>query len=301
MIARFALLFLGLLSGVLVAGAAFYSFLGPSSVPTPAEATARSPAPPAAMIAVASGTIPTGKLITPQDVRFAPQGEGGTFDGEFVRPQAPTPVDQAKADHDIVDKISGAVSRRKISSGDPILRTEIVKPGESGFLAAVLEPGKRAITIGVTAISGAAGLIYPGDRVDIILTQSFQGKENDPGGRSVSETIASDIRVLAIDQQLQANAQQHEGKLAQTVTVEVDPRQTEEIAVAAKLGDLSLTIRSVQPSVANVASEGPGPVWARDVSPASRSGAGKAGGAGGPTTPQVRVMHGEKAENVPVQ
>ena len=168
MIARFALLFLGLLSGVLVAGAAFYSFLGPSSVPAPAEATARSPAPPAAMIAVASGTIPTGKLITPQDVRFAPQGEGGTFDGEFVRPQAPTPVDQAKADHDIVDKISGAVSRRKISSGDPILRTEIVKPGESGFLAAVLEPGKRAITIGVTAISGAAGLIYPGDRVDII-------------------------------------------------------------------------------------------------------------------------------------
>jgi pilus assembly protein CpaB len=315
MIVRVILLVLGLVSGVLLAGALFYGFLGSSPQQAQAPQAPAAPPPPPVMVVVAAKTIPTGALIQFQDLRFAAVPAAQQTGGLFLRIAAPNTADQAKADHEAQAQVVGAVSRRRFGENDPIQRGDIVKPGDAGFLAAVLQPGKRAIAIGVNAVTGTAGLIYPGDHVDIILTQVFPGKETDPGGRSASETIATDIRVIAIDQQMQATApQQKDVRPASTVTIEVDPVQAEQVDVAAKLGELSLAIRAVQAEADGKDSdpEPPAPVWGRDVSaaarhaaitappPAASEGPPAPKDSGPPSGQQIRVMRGEKSENVAV-
>jgi pilus assembly protein CpaB len=258
---RIILVLLVLVSGAIVAKLAFFNG------PTVTEATAA----PRAMMMVTTVTLPVGALVKPQDLQLVPLPENVVQETVFARPPVQGGGDQSAADHKLFDEVTGAVARRRLEPGEPIARGSVVRPGESGFLAAVLQPGSRAITIGVTAVSGAAGLIYPGDRVDVILTQILNNADVSLTHRSVAETIAQDVRVLAIDQQLQAKAQQSgpEGKLAQTVTLEVDPQQVEKIVVAGKLGDLSLTIRSLEKSASAGAADS-GPMWAEDVSPALR-------------------------------
>jgi pilus assembly protein CpaB len=258
---RIILVLLVLVSGAIVAKLAFFN----------SPPTVEAKAAPRAMMMVATTTLPVGALVKPQDLQFAPITDSVAQDTVFARPPVPEGGDQTAADRKLLDEVTGAVARRRIEPGEPIPRGAVVRPGESGFLAAVLQPGSRAITIGVTAISGAAGLIYPGDRVDVILTQILNNADVSLTHRSVAETIAQDVRVLAIDQQLQVKAQQSgpEGKPAQTVTLEVDPQQVEKIVVATKLGDLSLTIRSLEMS-ATSAGASAGPMWAEDVSPALR-------------------------------
>lgn len=318
MIVRIILLILGMISGVLLASAAFYGFFS-SPGPTQVEAPqAPSPPPvPTAMAVVAAKTLPTGTLIALQDLRFSPLANDQQTGGDVMRNIAANPNDQPQADKATFDQVAGAVTRRRFEAGAPIIRGDIVKPGDSGFLAAVLLPGKRALTIGVNAITGGAGLVFPGDHVDVILTQNFQGQEKEPGNRAVAEMIALDLRVIAVDQQLQANATPpKEGKVAQTVTLELDPQQAERIDVAAKLGELSLAIRGV-PAEGDEKSqtEPPPPTWAHDVSPATaalqeqKNAAAPAPAAAAPpptgkpvpaaeAKPQIRIIRGDKAENV---
>ena len=95
----------------------------------------------------------------------------------------------------------GSVVRRAFVAGEPLLSGQMVAPGERGFLAAVLTPGMRAVAVAVDAVSAASGLIWPGDRVDLILTQSLGSGDADPR-KAVGETFLRDIRVLSIDQRL---------------------------------------------------------------------------------------------------
>jgi len=317
MIVRLFLIVFGVVSVVLLGAAAYYGFFAGAEAPPQAEAP-QAPAPPPPMVAAAAHAIPTGSLIQHQDLRFVAVTPGQDTAGDFMRNNV-APAEQPAADKAIMDQIVGAVSRHRFNENDPILRNEVVKPGDSGFLAAVLQPGKRATTIGVTAVTGAAGLVYPGDHVDVVLTQVFAGKENDPGNRSVAETIAADVRVIAVDQQLQANAAPNkEGKIASTVTLEADPLQVQTLEVAAKMGELSLAIRGVPhegdvaAANAEAANGTPSPVWAHDVSPAAARNTPRGvappppanGDKNAPPSPPgdgkpaVRVMRGEKAENV---
>lgn len=315
MIVRVVLLLLGLVSGVALAAAAYYGVFG-NSAPKP-QATAAPPPPPPApktMVVVASKPLPTGTLIAFQDLRFAPAPKGRTSGGEFIRPAAPNANKQAMADHKMLAEIVGAVARARFDQGDPLLRGEIVKPGDAGFLAAVLRPGMRAITIGVNLVTGGAGLIYPGDHVDVVLTQTFPGHETDPGNRSVSETIARDLRVIAVDQRLQAGGTTEKShKPAQTITLEVTALQAEQIDVATKMGEVALAIRSIH-STAPGASGGETAtrlpaVWAKDLSPAAAevkppnhpptpTGAPESKQNAGQKKPQLRIIRGEKVENV---
>jgi pilus assembly protein CpaB len=133
-----------------------------------------------------------------------------------------------------------------MAAGQPITQGSLVRPGERGFLAAALGPGMRAITVGVSATSGVAGFVFPGDRVDIVLTQEVAG---DGAGAPlrVSETIIRNIRVLATDQRLNAR-DEHGNQIATpiaTVTFEATPRIAEKIAVAQTIGQLSLSLRSL--------------------------------------------------------
>src|SRR4029079_13746900 len=99
-------------------------------------------------------------------------------------------------------ELLGALIRRNLAKGDLLLTSDALNPGDRGFLAAVLGSGMRAVTVGVDAVSGLSGLVWPGDRVDLILTQA-QDRADIPLARRVSgETVLHDVRVLAIDRQL---------------------------------------------------------------------------------------------------
>lgn len=144
------------------------------------------------------------------------------------------------------NKLNGAVARRELLKGEPIAENALVKTNEGGFMSAVLAPGKRAISIAVDATTGNAGFIFPGDKVDLIITHSIQEKsgEEQVVKRSLaSETFIQNVRVLAVDQSLD-NPQQT-AMLAKTVTLEVSKEQAEKINVAKDLGKISLSLRSL--------------------------------------------------------
>ena len=143
------------------------------------------------------------------------------------------------------DDLAGAVVRDRLVKGDPVTLERVVKPGERGFLSAVLLPGMRAITIGIDNVTGNAGLVLPGDRVDLILTQIIEN--NETGSRlSASETVATALRILAVGTRLSTatNSEDIDDRVS-SVTLEATPRQAEQIAVSDVLGSLSLSLRSL--------------------------------------------------------
>jgi pilus assembly protein CpaB len=149
-----------------------------------------------------------------------------------------------------MNKLIGTVVRYPITAGQPLTQGALVAPGDRGFLAAALGPGMRAMTITVSEKSGVAGFVFPGDRVDIMLTQTVKGASTMAGGETslnATETVLRNLRVLATDQS--AENQIVDGKTVvrqfHTVTLEVTPKIAEKIEVAQAVGALSLTLRSL--------------------------------------------------------
>jgi pilus assembly protein CpaB len=264
--------------------------------PTNATASVQQPK---AMVLAAAQALRTGTLLRAEDVKWVDLNDPVPA-AAVVRPSEQERAAQPNLDLQTLSSVYGAVLKQRLDPNTPILSTMIVKPGDRGFLAAVLALGYRAVSIGVNPVSGASGLIFPGDHVDLILTQDFQKGEEPISRRSVSETIVTNIRVLAIDQRLQEASPDPKGQIPipRTVTLEVLPKQAEMINVAVQLGTLSLALRSVPLDSEPVTANGP-PVketvestWADDVSPALKP----------PKQPtvvrQTTVMHGGKTENV---
>jgi pilus assembly protein CpaB len=180
-------------------------------------------------VLVARGAIARGQILKPQDFAWQVWPEGG-IDRAYIqagtRPEA----------------FAGWVARDPFVAGEPIIEAKIVAPGSRGFLAAVLSPGMRAVSVPVTATSGISGFVFPGDRVDILITHPIPtagGKEE----HRASETVLQDVRVLAVDQKLDSKS--GEAVVAHTATLEVNPKQSEMIAVATEMGKLSLSLRSL--------------------------------------------------------
>jgi pilus assembly protein CpaB len=228
-------------------------------------------------ILVATAALPTGTLLRPQDVAWE-RAKGETQPGEIVRPEAAAREAKPELDEEARSVAYGAALRKGLRAGDPIRRADIVKPGDREFLQIVLSPGTRAISI-PAHLMGPNGPNtrflgpFPGDRVDVILTQKFQ-QDLPLTRRSVGEAIVEDLRVLAIappDSKTNTNAD-----TTIPMTLEVTPEQAEKITVARELGRLDLTLRGFGGSPDGViASSTPGlkgsgakPVWAGDVSPA---------------------------------
>ncbi len=146
-----------------------------------------------------------------------------------------------------IGDLTAAVTRHGLSIGEPLTRANVVFPGERGFLAAVLEPGTRAVSVPINETSSNAGLILPGDRVDVILTQAL----SDPSGgreRWVSETVLEDARVIAMGRRLQPGGQDAPAAAAgdaRTATLEVSPEGAELVALVTDLGRLTLSLRSL--------------------------------------------------------
>ncbi|MCW3797155.1 Flp pilus assembly protein CpaB [Sphingomonas sp. BN140010] len=150
-------------------------------------------------------------------------------------------------------KLIGTVVRNPITAGQPLTRGNLVGPQDRGFLAAALAPGMRAVTLPLDGrTGGVAGFVFPGDRVDLVLTQTVAGGGDGPPLK-VSETIMRNLRILAIDQKVSANGDDGKPQIMKpdTVTVEATPRLAEKIAVAQSLGTISLSLRSIADNTAD--------------------------------------------------
>lgn len=228
------------------------------SAPAP-QAAAPQPAA-RVKVLVAARALPSGSLLKEEDLAVR------EFPADRVPEGALGPSDDIRAE------LRGALLRRFLDPGTPVLRADVLRPRDRGFLAAVLRPGTRAISVGVDMVSGTAGLIWPGDQVDLILTQEFGG-EAPLARRVVGETFLSDVRVIAVDQQISQGATPGDigtGRVARTVTLEVTPEQAERVAVASRLGRIALTVRSIEgdAAAASAAPQATASLFGGDVSPA---------------------------------
>jgi pilus assembly protein CpaB len=232
-------------------------------------------------VLVADAAIGPGVFLKPDSLRWQPWPIQAVSAGLITRAEM--------SDQDL----SAAVARQPIAPDEPITEGKIVRPGSGGFLAAVLQPGRRAVSILVTRASGNAGLVFPGDFVDLVLTQRLPSGE---GGaeRVVGETVLRAVRVLAIDQLMD---RPDAPKVVQTVTLELTPEQAQHLAVAQQLGDLALSLRSlaVADSETGAPDAAPAMTWDRDVSQARGRLPGPASHAGAapPPGPAVVIMRGQ--------
>ena len=250
-------------------------------------------------ILVAATVLSPGTLLRAKDVVWQPI-TGKAEPGQILRPPGAAGNANAELDQQARGEVYGAAMRVGVRAGDPIGRSAIVKPGDRDFLQVVLSPGARAIAIPVATGGASTGLLYPGDRVDVILTQTFKNDSPLPR-RSVGETVVESLRVLAIDAP-DAKPPGAASGFGRTVTLEVTPEQAEKINVAAELGKLSLTLRSVAATSLPGSDKTTGvrPTWAGDVSPAL-------GDAAPPhqtiaaERPPVEVIHGTKSVSVKPQ
>lgn len=180
-------------------------------------------------VLVAKSNIGVGQKITPAELQWQPWP---------VTAVVPTFI-RKSAMPDAMQKLSGTIVRYAFVAGEPINEGKIIKADGSGFMAALLPSGKRAISTEISAETGAGGFILPNDRVDVILTR----RQRD-GDRADSETILSDIRVLAVDQTIGEKDGQ-KVVVGKTATLELSPGQAEMLARSRQMGTLSLALRSL--------------------------------------------------------
>ena len=234
----FGVLFVALIAVLIFA----YSVLEqPKTQPTAAAA------PVTEQVLVAAQQLQGGSLLQPTDLTGAPVLSSSMPPGAEID----TPENRSA--------LIGSMVRISMTQGTPILDSAVIHPGDHGFLAAVLAPGMRAVTVGV---------ILPGDSVDVLLTQNIAGAPDDKS--IAAEVVLSDVRVIATGAELVKNDSTNTtGGPPATVTLEVTPDQASRCLVATNLGKLSLIVHSAQlaagPAVANVI---PQPVWSGEVSPA---------------------------------
>jgi pilus assembly protein CpaB len=229
-------------------------------------------------VLVADANLPAGTFVKPQHLRWQ-QWPTDDVPETYV-------LKGVRSEEVMV----GAVVRRGIAEGFPITDGSVVKPGERGFLAAVLAPGMRAVSLPINATSSNSGLVFPGDRVDLILTQTLLAADG-ATTRRVSETVLHDIRIIAMGSELSDAV----GDEAKTATFEVTPRVAEKVALLGELGKLSLSLRSLAKADADLAPTGEEPsyTWDLDVSSVLRS--------DHRLTSRLLVLRGSDAQDVEIQ
>ena len=246
---RYRVVIMLVLFGVLPVVAAFFvalSFLGeeepePAQVevaPVVEEPPPEPESPPAQEVLVAARALPVGTLLEEDNLTR------GSLDSDDVGAEHFVAVDDTSA-----QALRGHVVREPIAAGAPLTRSAVLGPRQKGFLAAVLKPGSRAVTIRVGPATSHAGLIDPGDRVDVILSAEVA---LDGGDRSAfARTVVEDVRVVAIDRRPGPGAEPTErGEDAErtemvTATLEASPEQGDRLVLGDHEGKLSLAVRSL--------------------------------------------------------
>jgi pilus assembly protein CpaB len=225
----------------------------PQEIPV-VQVTEKAPTPlPVVKYLVAARPLPRGTLAREEDFAV------GSAPSDRVPTGAILEAPDAKAG------LRGSLVRKLLDTNSAVTLQDLLRPQDQGFLASVLAPNTRAISIKVDAESGVSGLVRPGDYVDVVLTQIVE--KSDVARRAVSETILRNIRIIAIDQEMeQGGPNAAAGKVAQTVaqtvSLQLAPEQVKKITVAKYLGTLSLAMRA---SVGDTADTGT--ISSCDVSP----------------------------------
>ena len=281
-----------LLSAAVGCGLVAFSALQPE--PPPVALAAANVPPPVEMVGimVANMDLPPGMLIKDADVSVRQVPPADVPEGAMVASEA------------VRAELRGSLLRHYVDRGKLVTRDDILRLHDRGFLAAVLSPGSRAISLAVDVVSGASGLIWPGDRVDMLLVQDVTATtDGKPGVSRVSgETIMSSVRVIAVDQQLSlaasgsATTGGSEGKVARTVVLEVTPAQAERVAVAQRLGRIALTVCPIEPS--ELIESKRFPIYGEDVSVALTPPREQAAG---PHRATMRVFQGADMKEVTFQ
>lgn len=228
-----------LLLGALIV-AAISAFMARSLIigsPAPqANAVAMAPVANGPEVLVATKALPVGTILDATSLKYQPWPKELVENAYYIKKGGFDPR-----------SLMGTVVRNAITAGQPITQGALVKPGDRGFLAAALGPGMRAVTVPVQTQTSVAGFVFPGDRIDLILTQTVPGGGDGPPLKA-AETIMRNLRVLATDQRTD-NGVGEDGKAVvrtfSNVTIEATPKIAEQIAVAQTLGSLSLSLRSI--------------------------------------------------------
>jgi pilus assembly protein CpaB len=234
-------------------------------------ATVQHPAPVVTKrVRIAAADLPPGWLLRDADLAWKELPVADIPPNAVIDSNAPDAVE-----------LKGSLLREAVPAGQLIRSDEVILSSAPGFLAATLHPGMRAVSVAIDDVSGNAGLIEPGDYVDLLLTQQMGGRTDNPDLAVSSETVVQHVRILAVGSVIQrpktdANGAQDNSNRARTVTLEVTPQMAEVVSVAARLGSLSLALRSFaitsrtpDADTADPASA-PAPVWAGDISRAVR-------------------------------
>jgi pilus assembly protein CpaB len=269
---KLILLVAALVIAALTAFMARTMFSGGAPAPV---ASAKPPEPAGPQVLVATRALPVGTIITADAFRYQPWPKELIEEAYFIKPDGSAPIVKAVAaiegaapqaaapdgaaapsasPEDAMTELLGTVVRNPITAGQPLTKGALVFPGDRGFLAAALGPGMRAVTVPVSALTGVAGFVFPGDRVDMVLTQNVAG-QGTGDALKVSETIIRNLRVLATDQRSQAAKDENGNTVVSAyklVTLEVTPRLAEKIAVAQTIGTLSLSLRALADNAAEL-------------------------------------------------
>jgi pilus assembly protein CpaB len=212
--------------------AAYLASGSDSRPPPPAEPVAQLPT---VDVLVAKSDISLGQTVTPNEMSWQ-TWPAATASSSFIR----------RSDRsDAIKEITGSIARSPFIAGEPIREPKLIKANGSGFMAAILPQGMRAISTEISPETGAGGFILPNDRVDVILTR--REKNPDPkatGDLVISEVKLSNIRVLAIDQAPKEKDGQN-SVIGKTVTLELKPEQVPVLSAARQAGTLSLSLRSI--------------------------------------------------------
>lgn len=194
---------------------------------------AAAPAKPAVQVLVARHALRAGQMIKAEDLRWQPW------------PQGNLPATYIVEGKRSISDFAGAIARSPLHVGQPVVESELIMPGSRGFLAAVLRPGMRAVSVPATPTSTVSGFIYAGDRVDVMLTHVLTSTVNEKEQHSATETILRNVRVIAVDQKVDF-VPGDKPEPARTATLELTTKQAEIVTLAVKMGELSLALRSLQ-------------------------------------------------------
>jgi len=218
--------------GVALAAGGAAAYLVSSNEPAPAPVAGPPVQLDVAEVLVAAGDIGIGQGLSPQAVRWQIWPADAATSGNYIRKSGRP---------DAIQQISGSITRVAFSAGEPIRDDKLIKANGSGYLAAVLPPGLRAISTPITPETGAGGFILPNDRVDVLLIRSQKTAASESYS---SETVLSNVRVLAIDQTVEEKNGQRVvvGKIA---TLALNARNAEILTLSTRLGTIALALRSI--------------------------------------------------------
>lgn len=236
-VARIAVLALALTAAGLAA------FLARNLVSDPGEKAApQIVVAPTAEVLVAASDISLGSRIAKSDLSWQSWPENAVGGAYITRRGRP----------DAMDRFTGTIARSPLLAGEPITDGKLVSFDNAGFMSALIGPGMRAVSTKISPETGAGGFILPNDRVDVVLTERQRETDGASQGGFRTETILSNVRVLAIDQHFK-EVEGDQVVVGKTATLELTPGQAEELALGSAKGEIALSLRSLADSDPNAA------------------------------------------------